>query len=103
MITTREFFEIDADNIILDLETIWTVQRDEQRNKYINVPFPDKEEFLSMYENGLDDPFDDLSDYDDISEVEEQQMIEEQINRISEVYDRVLKMRTEFENSLNKD
>ena len=103
MITTMEFFETDADNIILDLETIWTVQRDKNGKKYISIPFPDKEEILERYINGLDDPFDELSDYDNLSEAEEQQMIEEQVQRISEVYDRVLKSRTEFENSLNND
>ncbi len=95
MITTREFFESDADNIILDLETYWTVQRDGV-NKYINVPFPDKEEFLDRYENGLDDPYDELSDYDNISSEEEQQMIQEQKNRISATYDRVKNIRNEF-------
>ena len=103
MITTMEFFKTDADNIILDLETYWTVQRDKNGKKYINAPFPDKEEILNRYETGLDDPFDELSDYDNLSEQEEKQMIEEQVQRISEVYDMVLKSRTEFENSLNND
>lgn len=77
MITTREFFESDADNIILDLETYWTVQSDGD-NKYINVPFPTKEDFLDRYETGLDDPYDELSDIDSISTKEEQQIIQEQ-------------------------
>lgn len=96
MITTREFFTSDADNIIQDLETYWTVQRD-RNNKYINVPFPNKEEFLDRYESGLDDPYDELSDYDNISSEEEQQMIQEQKNRISATYDRVKNIRNEFE------
>jgi hypothetical protein len=96
MITTREFFETDADNIIMDLETFWTVQRDGS-SKYINVPFPSKKEFLNRYETGLDDPFDDLSDYDDISEAEEQQMIQEQKDRISKVYDVVKEIRDKFQ------
>ena len=96
MITTREFFETDADNIILDLETFWTVQRDGS-NKYINVPFPSKEDFLDRYETGLDDTFDDLSDYDNISEAEEQQMIQEQKDRISKVYDMVQEIRDKFQ------
>ena len=96
MITTREFFTSDADNIIQDLETYWTVQRD-GNNKYINVPFPDKDEFLDRYESGLDDPYDELSDYDNISSEEEQQMIQEQKNRISATYDRVKNIRNEFE------
>lgn len=100
MITTREFFENDADNIIMDLETYWTVQRDGS-NKYINEPFPSKEEFLDRYETGLDDPFDDLSDYDDISEAEEQQMIQEQRDRISKAYDVVKEIRDKFKEKYN--
>ena len=95
MITTREFFTSDADNIIQDLETYWTVQRD-GNNKYINVPFPDKEEFLDRYESGLDDPYDELSDYDNISSEEEQQMIQEQKARISNVYNKIQKERETF-------
>ena len=95
MITTIEFFTSDADNIIQDLETYWTVQRD-GNNKYINVPFPDKEEFLDRYESGLDDPYDELSDYDNISSEEEQQMIQEQKARISNVYNKIQKEREAF-------
>ena len=95
MITTREFFTSDADNIIQDLETYLTVQRD-GNNKYINVPFPDKEEFLDRYESGLDDPYDELSDYDNISSEEEQQMIQEQKARISNVYNKIQKEREAF-------
>ena len=98
MITIREFFTSDADNIIQDLETYWTVQRD-GNNKYINVPFPDKEEFLDRYERGLDDPYDELSDYDNISSEEEQQMIQEQKDRISKTYDIVKDIRDKFEKS----
>ena len=102
MITTKEFFEMDADNIIFDLETYWTIQRD-RKQRYINEPFPSKEDFIHRYETGLDDPFDELSDYDDLPEEEEQKMIQEQINRISDVYDRVLKTRTEFEKSFEEE
>ena len=98
MITTREFFENDADNIIMDLETFWTVQRD-GTNKYINVPFPSKEDFLDRYETGLDDPYDELSDIDSISTEEEQQMIQEQKDRISKTYDIVKDIRDKFEKS----
>lgn len=96
MITTKEFFESDADNIILDLETYWTVQRD-GTNKYINVPFPTKEDFLERYEDGLDDPYDELSDIDSISTEEQQQMIQEQKDRISKTYDIVKDIRDKFE------
>lgn len=98
MITTREFFENDADNIIMDLETYWTVQRD-GTNKYINVPFPTKEDFLDRYETGLDDPYDELSDIDSISTEEQQQMIQEQKDRISKTYDIVKDIRDKFEKS----
>lgn len=98
MITTREFFENDADNIILDLETFWSIQR-EGNKKYINVPFPSKEDFLERYEAGLDDPYDELSDIDSISTEEEQQMIQEQKDRISKTYDIVKDIRDKFEKS----
>lgn len=98
MITTREFFENDADNIILDLETFWNIQR-EGNKKYINVPFPSKEDFLERYEAGLDDPYDELSDIDSISTEEEQQMIQEQKDRISKTYDIVKDIRDKFEKS----
>lgn len=98
MITTREFFENDADNIILDLETFWSIQR-EGNKKYINVPFPSKEDFWERYEAGLDDPYDELSDIDSISTEEEQQMIQEQKDRISKTYDIVKDIRDKFEKS----
>ena len=101
MITTREFFTSDADNIIQDLETYWTVQRD-GNNKYINVPFPDKEEFLDRYESGLDDPYDELSDYDNISSEEEQQMIQAQKARISNVYNKIQKEKEAFQGGQGK-
>lgn len=96
MITTREFFENDADNIIMDLETFWTVQRD-GRNKYINVPFPTKEDFFERYEAGLDAPYDELSDIDSLSIEEQQQLIQEQKDRISKSYDTVKDIRDKFE------
>ena len=101
MITTREFFEMDADNIIMDLETIWTIQRDRNGERYIDEPFPSKEKIIERYVNGLDDPFDYLSVYDELSDEEIKQMIDEQVQIISEVYDSVLKLRTEFEKSLS--
>lgn len=103
MITTKEFFKIDADNIILDLETYWTIQRDKNGEKYINVPLPDKEKIIKRYIKGLDDPFEELSDYDDLSAEEIKKLMDEQVKRISEVYDMVMRWRAEFENSLNKE
>ena len=100
MITTREFFESDADNIILDMETYWTIQRD-GTNKYINVPFPSKEDFLERYETGLDDPYDEISDADAVNEEEQKKLIKEQKDRISKAYDVVKAIRDEFDKSFN--
>ena len=61
MITTREFFEHDAEDIINNIESIYSVQREES-NKYLFEPFPSKDELLDKYEAGLDSPYEDLSD-----------------------------------------
>lgn len=55
MITTREFFEHDAEDIINNIESIYSVQREES-NKYLFEPFPSKDELLDKYEAGLDSP-----------------------------------------------
>lgn len=86
----------------MDLETFWTVQRD-GINKYINVPFPTKEDFFERYEAGLDDPYDELSDIDLISIEEQQQLIHEQKDRISKSYDIVKDIRDKFEERSIKD
>ena len=52
MITTREFFEHDAEDIINNIESIYSVQREES-NKYLFEPFPSKDELLDKYEAGL--------------------------------------------------
>ena len=49
MITTREFFEHDAEDIINNIESIYSVQREES-NKYLFEPFPSKDELLDKYE-----------------------------------------------------
>ena len=56
MITTREFFEHDAEDIINNIESIYSVQREES-NKYLFEPFPSKDELLDKYEAGLDSPY----------------------------------------------
>ena len=101
MVTTKEFLKTDADNIINDLETFWTVQRD-GANKYVRVPFPVLEEILEGYVNGLDDPWDDLSDWDDIPEDVKHQMIKEQKDRICKAYKVVQDIRIEFQDSIKK-
>lgn len=85
MITTREFFEHDAEDIINNLESIYSVQREES-NKYLFEPFPSKEELLDKYEAGLDAPYEDLSDIDNLSDEEQSAMITEYKKRISNVY-----------------
>ena len=44
MITTREFFEHDAEDIINIIESIYSVQREES-NKYLFEPFQVKMSF----------------------------------------------------------
>lgn len=99
MITIEEFYKNDADNIILDLETYWTVQRD-GLDKYIRVPFPILEELLESYENGLKDPYDDLADEDDMTGEEKLRMIVEQKERITKAYYVVQDIRNKFEEQL---
>ena len=95
MITTREFFEHDAEDIINNLESIYSVQREES-NKYLFEPFPSKEELLDKYEAGLDAPYEDLSDIDNLSDEEQSAMITEHKKRISNVYNKSQKERKAF-------
>ena len=95
MITTREFFEHDAEDIINNLESIYSVQREES-NKYLFEPFPSKEELLDKYEAGLDATYEDLSDIDNLSDEEQSAMITEYKKRISNVYNKIQKERETF-------
>lgn len=95
MITTKDFFESAANNIIFELGAYWTIQSD-KKGKYVRVPFPSKEDFLNRYVLGLNNPYDELSDYDNISEAEEQQMIAEQKQRISDVHDQIQQIRKQL-------
>ena len=89
MITTREFFEHDAEDIINNIESIYSVQREES-NKYLFEPFPSKDELLDKYEAGLDSPYEDLSDE------EQSTIITEQKARVSNVYNKIQKEREAF-------
>ncbi len=108
---TQDFFEKEADNIIEDLCSFWSVQKDENGKKYLNCPFKSKEEFLDDYESATYDLIEELEDYEQISEKKEREMLEEQRERISTVYDSVLRERKEMEqrikmkelNDLKKD
>ena len=84
MITTREFFEHDAEDIINNIESIYS------------VPFPSKDELLDKYEAGLDSPYEDLSDIDNLSDEEQSTIITEQKARISNVYNKIQKEREAF-------
>ena len=95
MITTREFFEHDAEDIINIIESIYSVQREES-NKYLFEPFPSKEELLDKYEACLDSPYEDLSDIDNLSDEEQSTIITEQKARISNVYNKIQKEREAF-------
>ena len=95
MITTREFFEHDAEDIINNIESIYSVQR-EEFNKYLFEPFPSKDELLDKYEAGLDSPYEDLSGIDNLSDEEQSTIITEQKARISNVYNKIQKERESF-------
>lgn len=99
--TTREFFEADANNIIDDLWQYWSIQRDSDGTKYIRTPFESKEDFLDRYENGLDDPWEELTDIDELTDAEINTMIQEQKNLIAEAYDKVLAIREQFSREYN--
>ncbi len=94
MITTREFFEHDAEDIINNIESIYSVQR--ENHKYLFEPFPSKDELLDKYEAGLDSPYEDLSDIDNLSDEEQSTIITEQKARISNVYNKIQKEREAF-------
>ena len=95
MITTREFFEHDAEDIISNIEIIYSVQREES-NKYLFELFRSKDELLDKYEAGLDSPYEDLSDIDNLSDEEQSTIITEQKARISNVYNKIQKEREAF-------
>ena len=97
--TTKEFFESEANNIIEELESFYNIQRG-NKEKYLNSPFPDKEEFLERFENGIDDIYEELeTDY--ISREEEEKMIEKQKERILETYNRISEIRNKFKEKYN--
>ena len=95
MIATREFFEHDAEDIINNLESIYSVQREES-NKYLFEPFPSKKELLDKYEVGLASPYEDLSNIDNLSDEVRSTIITEQKARISNVYNKIQKEREAF-------
>lgn len=95
MITTREFFEHDAEDIINNLESIYSVQREES-NKYLFEPFRSKDELLDKYEVGLASPYEDLSNIDNLSDEVRSTIITEQKARISNVYNKIQKKREAF-------
>ena len=99
IMTTKEFFESEANNIIEELESFYNIQRG-NKEKYLNSPFPDKEEFLERFENGIDDIYEELeTDY--ISREEEEKMIEKQKERILETYNRISEIRNKFKEKYN--
>ena len=95
MITTREFFEHDAEDIINNIESIYSVQRKKQINIFLSH-FQVKMSFLDKYEAGLDSPYEDLSDIDNLSDEEQSTIITEQKARISNVYNKIQKEREAF-------
>lgn len=101
MLTIKEFFEQEADDIIEELQEVYGIQRNESR-EYLNIPFPTKEEFVERYELGIDDPYEELSDIDEFSHEEQEKMIEEQKERICEEYNRICKIRESFKEGIGE-
>lgn len=95
-ITLKELYENDANNIIQDLWDIYSVRIDNKGQKYIVSPLPSKEDFFDRFENGIQDPWDDVIDEYDISQEDSEKMMEEFKREISDSYEKVLKSRNEF-------
>ena len=95
MITTREFFEHDAEDIINNIESIYSVQRKKQINIFLSH-FQVKMSFQINTKLGLDSPYEDLSDIDNLSDEEQSTIITEQKARISNVYNKIQKEREAF-------
>lgn len=93
---TKEFYDIEKNNIIIDLENYWTIQRDSKTNEYyINIPFPTKEEIIDRFQAGIESPYEDLEDYE--SDIDKWNLYEiECIKEIENVYNRIEQTRKEF-------
>ena len=93
---TKEFYDIEKDNIISDLENYWTIQRDSKTNEYyISTPMPTKEDIIDRFLAGIESPYEDLEDYE--SNIDQWKHYEEEcIKEIEKVYDRIEQTREEF-------
>ena len=95
MVSTKEFYEEDAYNLMRDLE-IYRPQHEKNGRSYIISGFPSKEEVMESYEAGLDDPWDDISDEDDITEEMKQKLVSKYKEEIGIAYDDVARVRKKF-------
>lgn len=94
MISVKEFIETDCNNIIDDLWERYNVQRDSSGSQYLISPFDSLEDILDQFENGLNDPWDDLEN--DGVWSEEAAFIEECKANITKAYQEVLERRKQF-------
>lgn len=93
--TTKEFLTVEADNIINDLIEYWSVQNGVD-GRYVNSPFPDKNDFIYEFETSIDCPYEEIDDAEDVIDVVMQNMIAEEKTRISTAYDKVASARENF-------
>ena len=98
---TKEFYDIEKENVKTDLYIYWGIQTDsETKKRYISVPFPTKEEFIDRFITGINDPYEDLEDYEDNLE-EWEKLEEEYIKEIAETYDKIKSIREDFSKKNN--
>ena len=63
---TKEFYDIEKENIETDLYNYWGIQTDSRtKKKFLSVPFPTKEEFIDRFITGINSPYEDLEDYEE--------------------------------------
>lgn len=92
MITLKEFYETECDNVVEELFDIWGVQKNE-KGEFLYEPFEALEEFIDGFEAALDDPYDKIEDKDWEHEEEYHQ---DSIKRITEAYETIKAIREEF-------
>lgn len=93
--TTKVFIESEFEQIREKIEGYYGIQRDDDKNWYVNSPLPSLEELLDEFEAAIDSPTEFLEE--NLSEEDEQKLIDELENNISEIYMNTLKIRKSME------
>lgn len=92
MITLKEFCESEVNDMIDELNDFYGIQMNGTR-KYLNMPFPTKEEIMDSFDDGLDSPYDEI---EETSSDEEKQIISEARECVAAEYDRIKEIRDKF-------